>query len=270
MDPVLLDIGTIEIRWYGLMVVFAILSIIAISLVEAKRVGLSQEHIYAAAIWAIIGGVLGSRLIHIIDQWDYYIANPSQILRFEGLAVYGAVIGILIAIIVYSLVKKISIWQLGDIVSPGALVGMAIGRIGCTINGCCYGLPSDLPFAVVYTHPNAYAPLNQSLHFTQMYHVVWNLLAFGIVWSLRRRLKPQGSIVLLYLALYAAGDLTVRFFRQGEPFLFGIQQAQLIGIVILVVTVPWMVIRMVRARGQKPEEEETGDEAIETEQSQAG
>jgi phosphatidylglycerol:prolipoprotein diacylglycerol transferase len=270
MNPILFSVGGFEIRWYGLMVVLAILSIIAISLLEAKRVGLPQEHIYNAAVWAIIGGILGSRLIHVIDQWDYYIANPSQILRFEGLAVYGAVIGILAAIIVYSLVKKISIWQLGDIVSPGALVGMAIGRIGCIINGCCYGLPTNFPFAVIYTNPNAYAPLGQPLHFTQLYHLIWNLIAFGIVWSLRRRLKPQGSIVLLYLALYAAGDLIVRFFRYGEPFLFGMQQAQLIGIIVLVITVPWMIVRIVRARAQKPAGGEPDDEATGTEQSQAG
>jgi prolipoprotein diacylglyceryltransferase len=90
------------------------------------------------------------------------------------------------------------------------------------------------------------------------------------VWSLRRRLKPQGSIVLLYLALYAAGDLIVRFFRYGEPFLFGMQQAQLIGIIVLVITVPWMIVRIVRARAQKPAGGEPDDEATGTEQSQAG
>jgi prolipoprotein diacylglyceryltransferase len=82
------------------------------------------------------------------------------------------------------------------------------------------------------------------MHPTQIYHIIWNLAAFGVLWSLRRKLKPTGSVFLLYLAFYAAGDLIIRFFREGEPFLFGLQQAQLIGIIMLVITVPWLVVRI--------------------------
>jgi phosphatidylglycerol:prolipoprotein diacylglycerol transferase len=248
IDPIVFNLGFYELRWYGVMVVLAVISIIAISWREAKRVGVPEDHIFSLAVWAIISGVVFSRVIHIIDQWDYYMKNPSQILNFEGLGVYGAVIGIILAVVVYCLIRKLSIWQLGDIIAPGALVGMAIGRIGCVINGCCYGLPTTLPWAVIYVNPNSYAPLGVPIHPTQVYHLLWNMTAFGLVWSLRRRLKPTGSLFLLYLALYATGDLIVRFFREGTPFLFGIQQAQLIGIIILVVTVPTLVIRIWRAK----------------------
>jgi phosphatidylglycerol:prolipoprotein diacylglycerol transferase len=248
IDPTVFNLGFYELRWYGVMVVLAVISIIGISWREAKRVGVPEDHIFSLAVWAIISGVVFSRIIHIIDQWEYYMENPSQILNFEGLGVYGAVIGIILAVVVYCLVKKLSVWQLGDIIAPGALVGMAIGRIGCTINGCCYGLPTTVPWAVIYANPNSYAPLGIPIHPTQIYHILWNMAAFGVIWSLRKRLKPTGSLFLLYLALYAAGDLLVRFFREGTPFLFGIQQAQLIGIIILIITVPTLVIRMWRAK----------------------
>jgi phosphatidylglycerol:prolipoprotein diacylglycerol transferase len=202
-------------------------------------------------LWAIIGGVLVSRLFHVIDKWDYYMANPNQIIGFAGLTVYGAVLGALLAVLIYCWVKKLSFWQVGDVVAPGAILGQAIGRIGCFINGCCYGLPTSLPWGVVYTNPGSYCPLDERFQPTQIYHLVWNLIGFGILWSLRRRLKPQGSLFLLYLALYAAGDLIIRFVRVGEPFLFGMQQAQLIGIVILLVTVPWLIVRMWRYRAKK-------------------
>lgn len=255
IDPVAFSVGIFEVRWYGIMVVLAIVAVIAISLLEAKRVGLAEDHIYNMGLWAIIGGILVSRLFHVIDKWDYYMANPAQIVRFEGLTVYGAVIGALLAVLLYCWVKKISFWQVGDVVAPGAIMGQAIGRIGCFLNGCCYGLPTSLPWGVVYTNPGSYCPLNEQFQPTQIYHMLWNLIAFGILWSLRRRLKPQGSLFLLYLALYAAGDLSIRFVRVGEPFLFGMQQAQLIGIVILVVTVPWLIIRMwyYRTRKSVPE-----------------
>jgi phosphatidylglycerol:prolipoprotein diacylglycerol transferase len=184
------------------------------------------------------------------------MAHPEQIIGFEGLAVYGAVLGALLAVFIYCWVKKISFWLLGDVIAPGAILGQAIGRIGCLMNGCCYGLPTSLPWGVVYTNPSSYCPLDEQFQPTQIYHLIWNLIGFGILWSLRRRLKPQGSLFLLYLALYAAGDLSIRFVRVGEPFrsgmFFNMQQAQLIGIIILVVTVPWLVVRMWRARAQAP------------------
>lgn len=250
INPIAFSIGVFEVRWYGIMVVLAVVAVIAISLREAKRVGLAEEQIYSVGLWAIIGGIIVSRLLHVIDKWGYYMANPVQIVGFQGLTVYGAVLGALLAILIYCWVKRISFWQMGDVVAPGAILGQAIGRIGCLLNGCCYGLPTSLPWGVVYTNPGSYCPLGEPFQPTQIYHLIWNLTGFGILWSLRCRLKPQGSLFLLYLALYAAGDLSIRFVRAGEPFLFGLQQAQLIGIVILVVTVPWLVIRMWRARAQ--------------------
>ncbi|MBC8276048.1 MAG: prolipoprotein diacylglyceryl transferase [Chloroflexi bacterium] len=253
IDPVAFSI----VRWYGIMVVLAVVAVIVIALREAKRVGLAEEHIYSVGLWAIIGGIIVSRLLHVIDKWNYYMANPAQIIGFEGLTVYGAVLGALLAVLIYCWVKKLSFWLIGDVIAPGAILGQAIGRIGCLINGCCYGLPTSLPWGVIYTHPGNYGPpLGGAVHPTQVYHLIWNLIGFGVLWSLRRRLKPQGSLFLLYLALYAAGDLAIRFFREGESFLglrvfgFDIQQAQLIGIVVLVVTVPWLIVRMLRARKQ--------------------
>lgn len=256
-DPIAFNLGFIEVRWYGIMVVLAVLSIVAISLLEARRRKIDVDHIYNLTVWSVISAVLFARLFHVIDNFSYYVQHPLQILtNFEGLAVYGAVFGILLASIIYCRVKKLRFWTMGDVIAPGALVGMAVGRVGCLLNGCCYGLPADLPWSIVYTNPDSYAPLGIPMHPTQIYHIVWNLVAFGIIWGLRKHVRPDGVLFLLYLAFYAAGDLTVRFFRVGEPFLFGMQQAQVIGILILIITVPWIVARVVlHRRGMRPEPE---------------
>jgi phosphatidylglycerol:prolipoprotein diacylglycerol transferase len=250
VNPIAFSIGIFDIRWYGIMVVLAVVAIIALSVLEARRLGIADEHIYSMALWAIIGGILMARLFHVIDKWDYYMAHPSQIIGFEGLAVYGAVLGAMAAVLIYCWVKKISFWQIGDVIAPGAIMGQAIGRVGCLLNGCCYGLPTTLPWGVTYTNPGSYCPIGESFQPTQIYHLLWNLIGFGILWSLRKRLEPKGSLFLLYLAIYAAGDLSIRFVRVGEPFrtglFFNLQEAQLIGIAILLITVPWLIIRMWR------------------------
>jgi phosphatidylglycerol:prolipoprotein diacylglycerol transferase len=249
ISPVLVHLGVLEIRWYGVMVALAVVAVIAISLREAKRRGVAQEHIYNLAVWAVLGGIIMSRLLHVIDEWQYYVAHPQQLISFAGLTIYGAVLGALIALAVYAWVKKLSIWQLADTVAPGAILGQAVGRIGCTINGCCYGLenPPWWAGAIVYTNPQHAllgTPVGVPLYPTQLYHLAWNLIGFAVLWSLRKRLAPLGSLFLLYLAIYAAGDLAIRSVRQGVPFLFGLQQAQLIGSAILLVTVPWLCVRI--------------------------
>lgn len=263
IDPVAFSIGIIEVRWYGIMVALAVVAVIAIALLEARRVGLAEDHIYIISVFAVIGGAIVSRLFHVIDKWDLYMANPARIIGFEGVTVYGAVLGALLAIIIYCWVQKLSFWQVGDVVAPGAILGQAIGRIGCFLNGCCYGLPTYLPWGVIYTNPGSYCPLDEQFQPTQIYHLIWNLIGFGILWSLRRRLKPQGSLFLFYLALYAAGDLAIRFVRAGEPFrsgmFFDMQQAQLIGITILLVTVPWLIIRMWRYRAKQSAQANVGE-----------
>jgi phosphatidylglycerol---prolipoprotein diacylglyceryl transferase len=257
VNPVAFNIGPVDIRWYGIMVVLAVVAIVAITLVEARRMKVVSDHVYGFAAWAIISGIFFARVFHIIDHWSYYMQNPGQIVGFEGVAVYGAVFGVLLAIGLYCYFKKLSVWQIGDMVSPGALVGMAIGRVGCVLNGCCYGLPNNSAISITYTNPASYAPINVAMYPTQEFHIIWDLMAFGIVWALRKKIKPQGSILLLYLALYSAGDLTIRMFREGTPFMFGLQEAQLIGIAGLLITVPWLVIRMVRYNRKAVVETET-------------
>jgi phosphatidylglycerol:prolipoprotein diacylglycerol transferase len=257
IDPVAFTIGALTVRWYGVMVAVAVVSALAITLREAKRLSLSQD-IYALFLWGIIGGFVGGRLAHVIDYWDYYIANPRELIGFAGLALYGTIIGVIVAVWIYMRVRRVpfpSLAGMGDAAAVGVPVAQAIGRVGCTINGCCYGKPSpfhSFPGAVIYTPrdtiPSEYWGV--PLYPTQIYFVLWNLIVFAIVWRFRDKLKPQGSLFFLYLCLYAAGDFGLRFFRVNEPFLFGLHQGQVISLAILVVAVPWLIIRIRRFQKQ--------------------
>ena len=269
IDPVAFSIGPLTVRWYGIMVALAVIALLVITFREMRRLGLSGDILYGLFPCGIVGAVIGARLLHVVDYWGYYVSHPGEIVGFAGLSLYGAITGAIVAALLYMRVTKVSFSSLpvlGDAAAVGAPVAQAIGRVGCIMNGCCFGKPSpfhSFPGAVIYIARDAIPrywdglPLYQDgmtvpLYPAQFYFLFWNLVVFAVVWRLRDRLKPPGSLVLLYLCLYAAGDFGLRFFRLNEPFLFGLQQAQVISLIILVVALPLLVMRMRRFRQRAP------------------
>ena len=252
IDPTAFTIGSLTVRWYGIMVAVAIITLLVVTLRETKKINISQDLIYSLFLWGIIGGFIGSRLVYLIDQLVTHPGEPIDIVGFAGLALYGAIGGGLLGVWLYTRIKKIPFSGLagaGDAVAVGAPLAQAIGRVGCTINGCCFGKPSpfhSFPGAVIYT-PREFLPSQYwgvPLYPTQIYFILWNLIVFAIIWRLRGKLKPQGSLFFLYLCLYAAGDFGLRFFRINEPFLWGLHQGQVISLAILAVFLPWFIIRI--------------------------
>ena len=234
------------------MLALAVVALLAISSREAKRLGISQDTIYNLFLWGIIGGLIVSRLVHVIDQVVTHPGEPIQLIGFAGLSLLGAIGGAVLAVWIYTRVSKIP-WSdmavVGDAVAVGAPLAQAIGRIGCTINGCCYGKPSSLPWAVIYTHPASECGLKGiPLHPTQIYFLLWNLVVFAVIWLMRKRIKASGALFLLYLCFYAAGDFGLRFFRVNDVFLLGLYQGQVISLAILAVVLPLFIIKMRRSQ----------------------
>ncbi len=245
VNPVAFSIGIVSVSWYGIMVALAVITLVTWALLSVKKDSrLNYELVVNAALVGIPSGVIFSRLLHVIDLWDYYSKNPGQIIGGEGLSIWGAVLGAAIGIWLFSLIsKKFSFGHLADVIAPGIILAQVIGRVGCTLNGCCYGKVTDLPWAVVYTHPNTHGPIGMPVHPTQIYEIIFNLIVFGILFKLRGRLKPDGSLFLVYLILYSVWRLGIDFIRDGTPFLIGLHQAQVISIIVLAITVPLLVIR---------------------------
>jgi len=247
IDPVAFTIGSHQVRWYGIIVGIAVILMLVIMLREAKRLGI-QRDLYSFFLWGIVGGYVGGRLAYVIYDWDYFVANPREIIGFAGLAQNGMIIGIIGAALIYMGVTRMrfsSLLGIGDAVVVGMPLALGIGRIACIINGCCTGpVAPNLPWAIVYTHPNSVAPLNVPMHPTQIYHLLWGLIVFGIVWRLRGKFKPEGCLAFFCFCLFAAGDFGIRFLRTDEPVLLGLRQAQVLDLVALVVFLPWLIIRI--------------------------
>ena len=248
IDPV----AFLNVRWYGIMVALAVAVIVFWMLREVRRgANLSYDTILTAALVGIPSGVIISRLLHVIDRWGYYIQNPGQIVGTSGLTIYGAVLGAALGIWIYSKASKFQFGYFADLVAPAIILAQAVGRVGCTINGCCYGIETSLPWGLVYTHSGSYAPLGVAMHPTQLYEIIYLFIIFAALLKLRRRFKPDGSLFLIYLSLYSLWRVGIDFLRDGTPFLFGLHQAQVIAIIVLLITIPILVLktRWVKAEG---------------------
>ncbi|MFH1087354.1 MAG: prolipoprotein diacylglyceryl transferase [Chloroflexota bacterium] len=249
IDPIALQIGWLVIRWYGVMMFLAIVTVLVVAVRAATRMGLKPDEVaalYEMTPWAVVGGLVVSRLFHVVDEWEYYSSHPAQIMGFAGLTIFGAVVGAVGAIVVYCAVKKVSFWRLGDAIAPGGILGQAVGRIGCILNGRCFGLPTSLSTAFVFTNPASAVPaeyLDTALYPTQLYHIIWNVGVFAVLWRLKGRIAPPGSVFLIYLGLYSIGDFIVRFFRVREVFLFNMPQAQVISIATLLAVTALFFVR---------------------------
>ncbi len=246
INPVAFSIGSLEIRWYGIMIALGILVLMVWALWQVRKGGLlSSDTIITLALVGIPSGIIFSRLLHVTDivvQKGYY---PGPIISGEGLTIWGAVLGAVLGTWVYSRFRPFNYGYAADLVAPGIILAQAIGRVGCTVNGCCYGTTTSLPWSISYTNPNSIAAGVSNVHPTQVYEIIFLMALFGVVMLLRGRLKPDGSLFLVYLGGYSVWRLGIDFIREGSPFLLGLHQAQVIGIIVAVVAAGLLVYRKV-------------------------
>ncbi len=244
IDPVAFTIGTLEVRWYGIFVALAVAVVVFWTAMQVRRgAHITYDTVFTAALIGIPSGIVVSRLLHVIDRWDYFVQNPAQIIGAEGLTIYGAVLGAALGVWIYSKFSRFQFGYVADLIAPGIILAQAVGRIGCILNGCCFGAETTLPWGIVYTHPGSVCPVGVVVQPTQFYEIIYNLLVFGVLLKLRGHLKPDGSLFAIYLALYSVWRVGIGFLREGTPFLFGLHQAQIIGIIILLIVVPWLILK---------------------------
>ena len=255
IDPTIFRLGHFMLNWYGIIVILAIIAATAISLREGKRKGISSEVIYSMAPWVLIGGIVGARLFHVIDRWDYYAGNPAQIFFVwqGGLAIWGALAGGALGVLIYTKIKHLGLGRLTDALVPGFLVGQIIGRFACIIDGDAVGSATTLPWAFTYINPNAMVPsglLGVPVHPYPVYDQLWNLVGLAVALKLRRHLKTDGLLFLIYLSIYAVGRFVLTFVRQEKIWFWGLQEAQIIALFIFFVSLAAIVYtaRMRRAQ----------------------
>ncbi len=206
---------------------------------RSLRVGIAADTILDLGPWLIIGGILGARLFYVVSFWREQFAGQPFGELFKvwrgGLVYYGGFIGASIACIVYAQWKKLPMWKLGDIMAPSIALGSAIGRIGCLLNGCCYGRVCNLPWAIHFPPGNQTYPYG--VHPTEIYDALLNMTLYVTLAWLYRRKKFDGQVFAVYLIGYAVFRSIGEVFRGDYPerYLGGwATPAQLISVPILI------------------------------------
>jgi len=257
INPIFFSIGSFDIGWHGVMVVLAVIVGIGVSLWFAKGSKIEKEIIYSAAPWAIVGGIIGARLFHVIDYFgSTYIHDPALIFTqfFNGLSILGTIFGATLAVFLFARIKHLQIGHIADVIVPALPLAQAVGRIGCTINGDAYGTPTSWPWAFIYTHPDASSTtiLWEARHPSPVYEITWDLMLFAVLLLLRGRLKPDGSLFILYLAIYSFGRFFIEFTRavtSNQINVAGLLHApHFITLIVFTVCVTLLIYRMKKAR----------------------
>lgn len=205
MYPVILKIGPITIYSYGVMVASAFLVSTILCLKEAKRLEINKDIIFDLSFLIMIFGITGSRIFYVLLNLKEYLASPLEAIKIfkGGLVLYGGILGGFLSSLIYLKRKRLPILKMADLIFPFVSLGQSIGRIGCLLNGCCYGKLSKfgLYFGV---HRAVLIP-------TQIYSSLGNLLIYLILRGMYKKRRFNGEICLLYFILYPLKRFLVEF-----------------------------------------------------------
>ncbi|MBR8834167.1 MAG: prolipoprotein diacylglyceryl transferase [Stigonema ocellatum SAG 48.90 = DSM 106950] len=254
--PVLVKIGPLTIRWYGLLIASAVLIGVTLSQYLAKRRHVNPDLLSDLSIWLVIGAIPAARLYYVLFQWSEYASHPERIIAIwqGGIAIHGAILGGVVAALIFAKLKQVAFWQLADLVAPSLILGQALGRWGNFFNSEAFGDPTSLPWKLYIPLERRPPELAQFEYFhpTFLYESLWDLMVFALLITLFFRGlqgKPHlkvGTLSMVYLVTYSLGRLWIEGLRTDSLMLGPLRIAQvvsLIGIVLGLAGLGWLYLK---------------------------
>jgi len=213
MYPILFHIGNFPIHSFGVMMMLAFITGLFIARKRAPKYGLDPAKVSDMLFWVLILSILGARVAYILQEWGYYSAHPSELwsFQFAGLTSFGGVIVGILTMVVWARKHQWSVRSVLDVIAPAGLIGHSIGRVGCLLNGCCYGgvCSPSLPWGI---HVKDVPVL---MHPAQVYDSLMTLAAFGFILWIEKRHQNRGQLFALALTLYSLSRFIYEFWRAG-------------------------------------------------------
>jgi phosphatidylglycerol:prolipoprotein diacylglycerol transferase len=238
VHPIALQLGGLTVHWYGVLVALGFVAGLWTAGRRAPHSSVSPELVADLGPWLIVGAILGARLLYVISYWQQAFAGKPWyevfMIHKGGLVFYGGLIGSSLATILFARQKKLPLWRLADVLAPSISLGQFFGRLGCLMNGCCFGRACELPWAIHF--PAEHETAGRGVHPTQLYEASLSLALYAGLAALYRRKKFDGQVFATYLVGYALVRSFVELFRGDYPALtFGVlTPAHWVSVVILV------------------------------------
>lgn len=251
MFPELFKLGGFPVYTYGVLMALAFLAALLIAARLGGQDGLPKERVYDLGLWMLLAGLLGSKVLMLWTEPDSNFFS-LDFLRSGGVW-YGGFLGGVLAGFFLMRYYKLPWWKTADAFAPGIALGQAIGRLGCFAAGCCWGKPSNAPWACSFTeraHELTGVPVGIHLHPTQLYESTAMLIVFGFLFYLHGKKKFNGQVVLFYGALYGIIRFTIEIFRDdprgdiaGLTSLTGFSTSQMISLLVGITSLVILIIR---------------------------
>ncbi len=276
IDPEIFEIAGLAITWHGLFTALGVVVGVLMAAFLARRAGIDDETVYNMALCLVVGGIIGARTLYVLEHLGDFSDDPAEVFAIQtgGISIYGALVGGTLGAVAYAAWRRLPRWgTMADVAAIGAILGMAVGRIGCLVNGDIYARTTDWPIGLVYTHSDSpsypiYSAVAPELaqHPVTAYEIVGDLIIFALLlFVLRRVFKREGMIFFAWAFLYAAMRFGISFLRgtdigghwYGDDLVAGgLRVAQLIALAVmalapLAVAVAYMRTRRGPARAKR-------------------
>ncbi len=262
LEPNIFKIGPFLITWHGVFAVLGILAAARLGVWLLDREGVDTSRVTDGVLWMVVVGLIGARLLYVWENFQFFNGNLLRVFSITegGISQWGGLFGAIIGALLWSWRSKFPFWKLIDAGGAGAMIGLAIGRIGDVINGEHHGTPTNLPWGVTYVNPDTLGEPGKVVHPEVAYEMILTLAILALILPFHKRLKerlPDGVLGLTYLGVYAFGRFWLSFFRTDPSVFLGLRQAQLASalmVIIAIVAIPILLRRQARPEREAPAE----------------
>jgi len=248
LDPNVAQIGPVLITWHGIFSVIGIIAAARVGQMLLQRDGIAPERVYDMAVWMVVAGLIGARLLFVWENYQQFEGNLIRIIQINegGISQWGGIFGALVGGYIWCRRQQIDFRVILDAAGPAAALGFAIGRIGDVINGEHHAIATNLPWGVEYVNQQTLGEVGLVVHPEVAYELIWNVLIFVaaiVTYPIFKRRLPVGVTGLIWLSAFAFGRFFLDFLRK-DSLVLGLRQAQWASLLMIAVSIVAIAVWM--------------------------
>lgn len=258
LDPNVAQIGPVLITWHGIFSVIGIIAAARVGQMLLQRDGIAPERVYDMAVWMVVAGLIGARLLFVWENYQQFEGNLIRIVQINegGISQWGGIFGALVGGYIWCRRNQVDYRKILDAAGPAAALGFAIGRVGDVINGEHHAIATNLPWGVEYVNQQTLGEVGLIVHPEVAYELLWNLIVFVVAiatYPLLKRRLPVGVTGLIWLSAFAFGRFFLDFLRK-DSLILGLRQAQWASLLMIAASIVAIALWMRLSNRPTPSE----------------